>query len=88
LPERSVVVASKSGLHARPAAVFVKAAAEQPAAVTIRKPDGAPVDASSILSIMTLGVEQGDEVVLFADGNRADEALDALVALLEKDLDE
>ena len=88
MPERTVVVASKAGLHARPAAVFVKAAAEQPAKVTIRKPDGDPVDASSILSIMTLGVEQGDEVVLSAEGDKADESLDTLVALLERDLDE
>ncbi|HEY9411883.1 MAG TPA: HPr family phosphocarrier protein [Jiangellaceae bacterium] len=88
MPERTVVVASKAGLHARPAAVFVKAAAEQPAKVTIRKPDGDPVDASSILSIMTLGVEQGDEVVLSAEGDKADQSLDTLVALLERDLDE
>lgn len=88
MPERTVVVASKAGLHARPAAVFVKAAAEQPVPVTIRKPDGDPVDASSILSIMTLGVEQGDEVTLAAEGDRADEALDTLVDLLERDLDE
>lgn len=88
MPERTVVVASKAGLHARPAAVFVKAAAEQPVKVTIRKPDGDPVDASSILSIMTLGVEQGDEVVLAAEGAKADDALDTLVSLLERDLDE
>lgn len=88
MPERTVVVASKAGLHARPAAVFVKAAAEQPVPVTIRKPDGDPVDASSILSIMTLGVEQGDEVTLAAEGDQADEALDTLVELLERDLDE
>lgn len=87
MPERNVVVASKSGLHARPAAVFVKAAAEQPTTVRIRKPDGDPVDASSILSIMTLGVEQGDEVILSADGDQADTALNTLVTLLEKDLD-
>jgi phosphocarrier protein HPr len=87
VPERTTVVASQSGLHARPAAVFVKAAAEQPVKVTIRKPDGEPVDASSILSIMTLGVEQGDQVILSADGDHADDALDALVALLERDLD-
>ncbi len=87
MPERTVAVASKAGLHARPAAVFVKAAAEQPAKVTIRTPDGEPVDASSILSIMTLGVEQGDEVVLAAEGDRADESLDTLVSLLQRDLD-
>lgn len=86
MPERTVVVASKVGLHARPAALFVKAAAEQPARVTIRK-DGDPVDASSILAIMTLGVEHGDEVTLAAEGEQADEALDNLVALLERDLD-
>lgn len=87
MPERTVVVASKVGLHARPAAVFVKAAAEQPARVQIRKGDGTPVDAASILAIMTLGVEHGDEVTLSADGDGADESLDALVSLLEIDLD-
>jgi phosphocarrier protein HPr len=88
VPERTAVVASKAGLHARPAAVFVKAAAEQPTKVSIRKPDGEPVDASSILSIMTLGVEQGDQVILSAEGDKADQALDTLVALLERDLDD
>ncbi len=87
MPERTVVVASKVGLHARPAAVFVKAAAEQPTPVQIRKGDAAPVDASSILAIMTLGVEHGDEVTLSAEGEGAEESLDALVALLEIDLD-
>ncbi|HEU4540710.1 MAG TPA: HPr family phosphocarrier protein [Jiangellaceae bacterium] len=67
--------------------MFVKAAAEQPARVQIRKGDAAPVDASSILAIMTLGVEHGDEVTLSADGQGAEESLDALVSLLEIDLD-
>jgi phosphocarrier protein len=85
--ERTAIVASTVGLHARPAAVFVKAAGEQPAKVRIRKGDGEPVDAASILSIMTLGVEHGDEVVLSAEGDGADASLDALVTLLERDLD-
>jgi phosphocarrier protein HPr len=87
VPERTAIVASAVGLHARPAAVFVKAAGEQPVKVRIRKGDGEPVDAASILGIMTLGVEHGDEVVLFAEGDGADASLDALVALLERDLD-
>ncbi|MGH8839080.1 MAG: HPr family phosphocarrier protein [Jiangellaceae bacterium] len=87
MPERTAIVASTVGLHARPAAVFVKAAGEQPAKVRIRKGDGEPVDAASILSIMTLGVEHGDEVVLSAEGDGADASLDALVTLLERDLD-
>ena len=87
MPERTAIVASTVGLHARPAAVFVKAAGEQPAKVRIRKGDGESVDAASILAIMTLGVEHGDEVVLSADGDGADASLDALVTLLERDLD-
>jgi phosphocarrier protein HPr len=80
--ERRVTVALADGLHARPAALFVKLAAEQPAAVTIRKADGAPVPASSILGLMTLGARVGDEVVLAADGDAAEQALDALAAYL------
>lgn len=87
MPERTVVIASRVGLHARPAAVFVKAAAEQPVRVTIRKGDIVPVDAASILAVMTLGAEQGDEVTLAAEGDGAEEALEALAALLETDLD-
>ena len=45
------------------------------------------MDASSILSLMTLGAEHGSEVVLRAEGDGADAALDALVKMLETDLD-
>jgi phosphocarrier protein HPr len=88
VPERRAVVASSVGLHARPAAIFVKAAAEQPASITIRKgADGDPVDAASILAVMALGVEHGEEVVLSAEGDGAEAALEALGSLLERDLD-
>ena len=89
MPERTVTIASRVGLHARPAAIFVKAASEQPVKVSIVKAgSGAdPVDASSILGIMTLGAEFGDDVLLRAEGEGADEALDALAALLATDLD-
>lgn len=89
MPERSVTIASKVGLHARPAAIFVKAASEQPVSVSVVKAGSGddPVDASSILGVMTLGAEFGDEVILSADGEGAEQALDALVALLSKDLD-
>lgn len=89
MPERRATVASKVGLHARPAAIFVKAASEQPASVTIVKAgsDADPVDASSILGVMTLGAEFGDEVILAAEGEGAEESLDALAALVAKDLD-
>jgi phosphocarrier protein HPr len=90
MPERTATIASRSGLHARPAALFAEAAGEQSVDVTIAKA-GAPaedaVDAASILSLMTLGAENGEVVVLRAEGNGADAALDALVAILETDLD-
>ncbi len=87
MPERRITIASKVGLHARPAALFVKAAAAQPVKVTVRKEDKAPVEAASILGIMTLGAEFGDEVILEAEGDGAEEVLDTLAALLATDLD-
>jgi phosphocarrier protein len=89
VPERTVTIASRVGLHARPAAIFVKAASEQPVKVSIVKVGSGtdPVDASSILGIMTLGAEFGDQVTLTAEGDGADAALDSLAALLETDLD-
>lgn len=87
MAERTVKIASSSGLHARPAAIFSKAAGEQPAQVTIEKVGGTPVQASSILMLMTLGAGHGDEVVLRADGDGAEESVNALAELLEKDLD-
>ena len=54
MPERRVNVGSKVGLHARPAAMFVQAAAKQPVKVTIAKAGGDPVDARSILSVLAL----------------------------------
>ncbi len=87
MASRTAVVASSVGLHARPAALFVKAAAAQPVAVTIRRPDGEPVAAGSILAVMTLGVGSGESVVLEADGDGAQAAVDALGDLLETDLD-
>lgn len=87
MPERSVKIASSSGLHARPAAIFAQAAGEQPAEVTIEKAGVEAVPAASILSLMTLGAEHGEEVTLRAEGDGADESLDALVALLSRDLD-
>lgn len=88
MPARTVEVASASGLHARPAALFSQAASEQSVLVTIETAGAAPVRASSILMLLTLNVEHGDEVTLRAEGEGAEEALDALAALLEKDLDE
>jgi phosphocarrier protein len=87
MPERRVIVASQVGLHARPAALLAKAAAEQPVAITIRKDGSEPVEAASVLNLMTLGAMHGDEVVLAAEGDGADAALEAMATLVGTDLD-
>lgn len=80
---REATVAAAEGLHARPAAQFVQAAKASGIPVRISKADKGPVSATSILSVLGLGVQQGDIVVLEASGDGADEALDKLVAILE-----
>ena len=64
MPQRTVVVASRVGLHARPAMLFTQAVAETGLPVTIARPGGEPVDAGSILFVMSLGVPSGEEVTL------------------------
>jgi len=85
--ERTVTIASSVGLHARPAALFVQAATATGLAVQISKAGEERVDARSILGVMALGAKHGEEVLLTADGDGADTALDGLVALLSRDLD-
>jgi phosphocarrier protein len=87
MSEREVVVASSVGLHARPATLFTQAAAATGVAVTIAKAGDEPVNAASILAVLGLGVSHGETVVLQADGEGADAALDSLVDLLSQDLD-
>lgn len=84
---RTVTVGSASGLHARPAALFSKAAAEAGVPVLIGKPGGDPVDAASLLSVMALGAGHGDEVVLASPDEAAGDVLDRLAELLVTDLD-
>ena len=84
---RTVTIASSVGLHARPAALFVEAASATGLDVEIGRPGEELVDATSILGVMALGAKHGEEVVLSAEGEGADEALDGLVALLSRDLD-
>lgn len=87
MPQRTVTVASRVGLHARPAAVFVKAASAAALPVTIAKEGREPVSARSILAVLGLDVRGGEQVVLDADGDGAEEILDRLAELLTEDLE-
>ncbi len=86
MPTRTVVVASTHGLHARPAAIFTQAAAKAGVPVTIAK-NGRSVNAASILGVISLGVDHGDEVELSVEGEGADQVLDELTGLLTTDHD-
>ena len=83
--DRIVTVGSKSGLHARPAAIIVQRAKEFQSRITFSKGEKT-VNAKSILSVLTLGAEQGDQIQVTISGSDAASGMDALVALLEKDL--
>ncbi|MFC4585181.1 HPr family phosphocarrier protein [Sphaerisporangium corydalis] len=87
MPEKTVTIASRSGLHARPAKIFVQAAAKQGVPVRLRVGDKPSVPATSMLGVLALGAEQGTAVTLQAEGPGAEEALDALAELLARDLD-
>ncbi|OLF13540.1 HPr family phosphocarrier protein [Actinophytocola xanthii] len=87
MPSREVVVGSRIGLHGRPAAIVVRTAAAQPVTVRISTGDRPPVDASSIIAVLSLGAKGGDTVTIEAEGDGADEALDALAEILGRDLD-
>ena len=85
-----LVVRNPSGLHARPATLFTQKAAEFSARITVENLDRGkgPVDGKSILMLLTAGVSRDHRVRLAADGADEDQAIDALVALVESGLGE
>lgn len=87
MSSRVVTIGSTSGLHARPAKLFVEAAARAGIPVTIRTGDKRPVPAHSMLSVLSLGAKLGTEVTIEADGAGAEAVLDALAGLLARNLD-
>jgi phosphocarrier protein HPr len=82
--EKETTVGAQEGLHARPAAQFVKTAKGFSSEIMIIKGDK-EVNAKSSLKIMTLAAKKGDEIVIRAEGEDAEEAVDALVELISQD---
>lgn len=83
--ERTVQIGSTHGLHARPAKLFTKAAAAAGVPVTLQKGDGKPVNAASILGVISLGINHGDTVTLSTEHDTS--ILDSLAELLLTDHD-
>jgi phosphocarrier protein len=67
--------------------LFAQAAAAQPVKVRISRPGGSPVDATSVIWVLTLDVRHGDDVILSAEGPAAEQSLDNLAAMLSQNID-
>lgn len=85
---RTIRIGSSNGLHARPAKLFAQGVKGSGLEVTISKGAGAPVNAASILGVISLGAEKGDYVTLTAEGENANAVLDVLAELLTTDHDD
>ena len=82
--EKEATVVPEQGLHARPAAQFVKTAKGFGSDIKVIKGD-TEVNAKSSLNLMTLGATQGDKLTIRADGEDEEEAAEALVELLAQE---
>lgn len=76
-----VEIVNDKGLHARASAKFVKTAAQYDAQIHVLK-DDSRVDAQSIMGLLMLAASKGTSIDIEAEGHQAQEAVDALVALV------
>lgn len=84
---RDLVVTNKLGIHARPAALFVKLANRFQSDIFIEK-DGEKVNGKSIMGLLMLAAGQGSKLRLLAEGHDAPQALNELESLLKRNFDE
>ena len=82
-----LVIENQSGLHARPAAAFVRMANNFRAEITVTK-DGDSVNGKSIMGLLTLAAARGTKLVIEAEGDDATEAVDAIQSLVEGNFNE
>lgn len=82
--ERAVVLGNKHGLHARPAAEFVKLASRFVSDVKLTK-DDLTIDGKSIMGVMMLAAECGSTITLTVEGGDEEEAAASLIAFLESE---
>jgi phosphocarrier protein len=81
MPQATTTISNKLGLHARASAKLTKLAGSFPCEVWIAKGERR-VNAKSIMGVMMLAAGIGSEVVIDTDGDQAQEALDAILALI------
>jgi phosphocarrier protein HPr len=88
--EATITITHDVGLHARPAATFVKTAKEYESRITVTNltRDGASADAKSLVQIFKAAVAKDHEVRIVAEGSDEDDAVSALVGLIESNFGE
>jgi phosphocarrier protein HPr len=80
--QRSVKIRNKLGMHARAAVKFVQLANHFQSDIHVIK-NGEPVNGKSIMGLLTLVAAWGSEIIVSASGNDSEQAVDALIALVE-----
>lgn len=86
LIEKRIVIKNKSGLHARPAALFVQIANKYNSDVTVRK-GKLEINGKSIMGILMLAAEKGSTITLKVEGEDAEKAILELEKLLSGDME-
>ena len=81
MAERSVQILNRNGLHARPAAEIVKAAAKFKSEITLRR-DDLEVNGKSIMGVMMLAAEYGATLTLRASGPDAEDAVNTIAEVI------
>lgn len=85
--KKKITITNPQGLHARPAAIFVRIANAYESDILVRK-DGEEVSGKSIMGLMTLAAAQGSQVEIEVSGPDAARAMEALESFLASDTDE
>ena len=80
--EETVVITNKAGMHARPASILVKAASKYKSAIKLSA-KGRTISLKSLMAVMSLGLKQGTEAVIQAEGEDAETAVAELKQMFE-----
>jgi len=87
MQKEKLILKNETGLHARPASIFVDKAGQFTSDIKIAS-KGKEVNAKSIMSVMSLGIDGGDEITLTVEGEDEEKAMNELTKLINEELPE
>ncbi|MBZ2175972.1 HPr family phosphocarrier protein [Schnuerera sp. xch1] len=85
--KEEIILTNETGLHARPASLFVKKASKFSSEIIVTK-NGKEYNAKSIMGILSMGAAKGDTISIEAEGNDEEEAIKALINLVKNNFKE